>query len=122
VLSTDAAVLIDRQGARVGAVFTRYGTEPIGYTYLCKRLRAVCAKAGIAPFSPHTLRHSAATWAAIRGGDVVEIRDAFGWRGLEMPGRYIKPSRTTAHRGAERVASAINVFDRPSADIIAAKR
>jgi integrase len=117
VLSTDAAVLIDRQAGRTGAVFSRYGTEPIGYTYLCKRLRAVCAKAHIAPFSPHTLRHSAATWAAIRGGDVVEIRDAFGWTGLEMPSRYIKPSRTAAQRGAERTAAAINILGKPSAEV-----
>jgi integrase len=117
VLSADAAVLVDRQPGRLGSVFTRYGTESVGYAHLCERLRALCTKAGIAPITPHTLRHSAATWAAIHGGDIVELRDAFGWSGLEMPARYIKTSRITAHRGAERAASAINIFGKPSAEI-----
>jgi integrase len=122
VLSADAAVLIDRQPGRIGAVFSRYARMPIDYVHLLERLRALCAKAGIAPITPHTLRHSAATWCAINGGDIVELRDAFGWKTLAMPSRYIKASRTAAQRGAERVAAAINVLDKPSADIIAAKR
>jgi integrase len=121
VISADAAVLIDRQPGRTGAVFSRHSNMPLDYNYLRDRLRALCGKAGIAPITPHTLRHSAATWCALGGGDIVELRDAFGWRTLAMPSRYIKSSRTAAHRGAERVAAAINILNKPSAEIIAAK-
>jgi integrase len=122
VLSADAAMLIDRQEGRVGAVFSRRGGNPISYEYLRERLTAVCLAAEIEPITPHTLRHSAATWGAIHGADLIELRDAFAWKSLAMPNRYVKTAQTVARRGAERVAGAINVFGKPSAEIVEAKR
>lgn len=117
VLSTNAALLIDRQPGRVGAVFSPRAGKPIGYTLLLKRLAVVCKRAGISRITPHTLRHSAATWAAIHGADMIELRDAFGWRSLQMPARYVHTAETVARRGAERIASAINIFDKPAGEI-----
>jgi integrase len=125
VLSADAAVLIDRQGGRVGAVFSRHARRPLDYEHVLGRLRELCTKAGIAPITPHVLRHTAATWAAVNGADLVELRDAFGWRTLSMPNRYIKKADTVARRGAERVAAAINVLGKSAAEVVelaAAKR
>ena len=124
VLSADAAMLIDRQPGRVGAVFSRHAGRPIDYHHVLDRLADLCNAAQIERITPHVLRHSAATWAAIHGSDLVELRDAFGWRSFVMPNRYIKQSDSIARRGAERVASAINVLDKPVATTarIAAKR
>ena len=68
------------------------------------------------------LRHSAATWASIHGADLIELRDAFAWKSLAMPNRYVKTAQTVARRGAERVAAAVNIFAKPTAEIRAAKR
>jgi integrase len=128
VLSADAALLIDRQPGRAGAVFSRPAFSrrlagvPISYRHLRKRLTAVCVAAGIEPITPHVFRHSAATWAGIRGADLIELRDAFAWKSLAMPNRYVKFAQTVARRGVERVAGAINVLGKPSAKIIEAKR
>jgi integrase len=103
-------------------VFSRRGGRPIDYHHLLERLTALCLEAGIEPITPHTLRHTAATWASVHGADLIELRDAFAWKSLAMPNRYVKTAQTVARRGAERVAGAINIFDKPSAEIIAAKR
>lgn len=118
VLSADAARLIDCQSGRVGPVFAGRGGAPISYTRLRERLTAICNAAGIEPITPHVFRHSAATWASLHGADLIELRDAFGWRSLAMPNRYVKTAETVARRGAERVANAINLFDRPAAQIL----
>ena len=67
-------------------------------------------------------RHSAATWASIHGADLIELRDAFAWRSLAMPNKYIKVATTVARRGAERVAGAINIFDKPAAKVVEPRR
>ena len=122
VLSADAAMLIDRQHGRVGAVFSRHLGKPLSYTYLRDRLSGVCEAAGIPPITPHVFRHSAATWASIHGADLIELRDAFAWRSLAMPNKYIKVATTVARRGAERVAGAINIFDKPAAKVVEPRR
>jgi integrase len=122
VLSADAAMLMDRQEGRAGAVFSRRGGKPIDYHHLLERLAAVCRETGIAPITPHVLRHSAATWGAIHGADLIELRDAFAWKSLAMPNRYVKTAQTVARRGAERVAAAVNIFAKPGLEILAAKR
>jgi integrase len=132
-LSTDAAALIARQPGHVGCVFSGGGGQPVGYAKLRKALDAVLLVARInsakpasdgvlEKVTPHTLRHTAASWAALGGADAFELRDVFAWKTLAMTGRYVKTADTRARCGAERVASAINVFDRPSAEIITAKR
>lgn len=38
----------------------------------------------------HTFRRTAATMAAQAGASAFALRDAFGWKGLAMPGRYVQ--------------------------------
>jgi integrase len=118
-LSTDAAALVDRQQHRHGYVFSpRGGWSPVGYTRVRHALTAVCEAAGIVPITPHVLRHTAATWAAVNGAEAHELREAFGWKTLAMTARYVSKSEALARRGAERAAGAINIFNRPAAKIV----
>jgi integrase len=65
----------------------------------------------------HTLRHTAASWSALGGADPFELRDTFAWKTLVMAGRYVKIADTRARRGVERLAGAINLSGKPSAEI-----
>ena len=84
-------------------------------------MTAICEAAGIEPITPHVFRHRAATWAVIHGADLIELRDASGWRSLAMPNKYVKVAETVARRGAERVAGAINIFAKPKAKLVVVK-
>jgi integrase len=122
-LSTDAATIIDGQGHRVGYVFSgRRGSQGVSYKRLREVLSDVCAAAGIAQITPHVLRHTAATWAAISGAEAHELREAFGWKTLAMTARYVSKSESLARRGAQRAADAMNVLQRPSAQITEIRR
>ena len=117
-LSTDAATIIDGQGHRVGFVFSSSsGRRGIAYSMVRQKLTEICQKAEIEPITPHVLRHTAATWAAISGAEAHELREAFGWKTLTMTARYVSRSESLARRGAERTAAAINVLQKPSADV-----
>jgi integrase len=117
-LSTDAATIIDGQNHRVGFVFSgRKGSQPVSYKRLREVLSDICAAAEIEPITPHVLRHTAATWAAISGAEAHELREAFGWRTLAMTARYVSRSESLARRGAQRAADAMNVLQKPSADV-----
>lgn len=114
-LSTDAATIVDRQSHRVGYVFRGRGDRPVDYRKACELLVAICVDAGIDPITPHVLRHTAATWAAVSGAEAHELREAFGWKTLAMTARYVSRSESLARRGAERAASAMNVLQKPTA-------
>jgi integrase len=116
-LSTDAATIIDRQPRRVGFVFSARGSTPVDYRKTLHLLHAICIVAGIDRITPHVLRHTAATWAAVEGAEAHELRAAFGWKTLAMTARYVNKSESLARRGAERAARAINVLGKPSADV-----
>lgn len=118
VLSADAASIIGAQSHRVGFVFSKGGTRPLSYHHVREALWAVCDRAEIDRISPHALRHTAASWTAISGATAHELRDAFGWKTLAMTARYVERAEELARRGVERAASAMNVLDRPSADIV----
>lgn len=120
-LSADAASIVESQPHRIGFVFSKGGTRPLSYHHIREALWAICDKAGIERISPHALRHTAASWSAINGATAHELRDAFGWKTLAMTQRYVERSEELARRGVERAASALNVLQRPSADIIELK-
>ena len=67
--------------------------------------------------TPHALRHTAATWAAIAGATAHELREAGGWKTLAMANRYVSRAETLGRSGAEKAAGAINIFGRPSAEV-----
>jgi integrase len=127
-LSTDAAALIARQRGRAGAVFSNGGGRPVDYVKLREALAVVLLAAGIKSakpasdgviekVTPHTLRHTAASWAALGGADPFELRDTFAWKTLAMAGRYVKRADTRARRGVERLAGAINLNGKATAEI-----
>jgi integrase len=128
VLSTDAAALIDRQPGRAGTVFSNRADQPVDYGYLRETLAAVLNKAGITSekrasdgvvekVTPHTLRHTAASWASLGGADPFELRDTFAWKTLAMANKYVKVAETRARRGVERLAGAINLNGNASAQV-----
>ncbi|WP_161534416.1 tyrosine-type recombinase/integrase [Bradyrhizobium sp. LCT2] len=127
-LSADAAALIARQPGQTGAVFSNGGGRPVDYKKLRAALAAVLLAAGVESakpasdgvienVTPHTLRHTAASWSALGGADPFELRDTFAWKTLAMAGRYVKRADTRARRGVERLAGAINLNGKPSAEI-----
>lgn len=116
-LSTDAATLIDRQPRRFGYVFSKRGHHALDYRTCLQVLAGVCEAAEIAKITPHVLRHSAATWAAIAGAQAHELREAFGWKTLAMTARYVSRSESLARKGVQRAADAMNVLQRPVADV-----
>ncbi|MCT2577669.1 MAG: DUF4102 domain-containing protein [Mesorhizobium sp.] len=117
-LSTDAATLIDRQKHRIGFVFSgRKGSQPVSYKRLREVLHSICTAAGIDQITPHGLRHTAATWAAVSGAEAHELREAFGWKTLAMTNRYVSKAESLGRRGAQRAADAMNVLQKPVADV-----
>jgi integrase len=117
-LSTDAATVIDRQKHRIGYVFSgRSGRYPIDYKRIRAALDALCAEAGINRITPHVLRHSSATWSAVNGADLLELRQAYGWKGLAMPNRYVSKAEALGRQGAQKAADAMNVLGKPAAPL-----
>lgn len=63
--------------------------------------RAACRRAGIKGCTPHTLRHTWATWFYQAHGDLLRLMLLGGWKSMKMVERY-------AHVNSERNAPAIN--------------
>lgn len=121
-LSADAAMIVDRQPHRSGFVFsTSDGRRPVDYKQVRNDLSAVCKKAEVARLTPHGLRHTFATWAALAGASAHELREAGGWRTLAMTNRYVSRAETLGRAGAEKAARAINIFARPNAEVVKIK-
>ena len=117
-LSADAALLIDRQPYRSGFVFTcSNGRLPLDYRRVRNTLGEVCDRARVPRITPHALRHTAATWAAMAGATAHELREAGGWKTLVMANRYVSRAETLGRSGAEKAAGAINIFGRPLAEV-----
>jgi integrase len=117
-LSTDAATILDGQLHRIGFAFSgRNGNQPVSYKRLREVLHAVCKDAEIVQITPHALRHTAATWAALSGAQAHELREAFGWKTLAMTNRYVSRAESLGRRGAQRAADAMNVLQKPAADV-----
>jgi integrase len=70
-------------------------------------LRA-CRKVEIMDFRLHDLRHTFASWARMRGGDLQDVAKLLGHRDLRMTNRYAHLS--SAHLGIAVFRSS-NVFD-----------
>lgn len=122
-LSTDAATILDGQAHRLGFAFSsRDGGQPVSYKRLREVLADVCSRAEIKPITPHALRHTAATWAALSGAEAHELREAFGWKTLAMTSRYVSRAESLGRRGVQRAADAMNVLQRPSAEVKETRR
>jgi integrase len=118
-LAADAATIIDRQGHRLGFVFSNTaGRAAITDRTVRDELKRLCKAAGIPAIRPHTLRHSAATWSAINGASAFELQQSIGWRTLAMAQRYVSKSQSLSRSGAEKTAAAINVLGKPTAEVV----
>jgi integrase len=117
-LSTDAATILDGQTHRIGFVFSgRKGGQPVSYKRIREVLQSVCTAAGVNQITPHALRHTAATWAALGGAEAHELREAFGWKTLAMTARYVARAESLGRRGAQRAADAMNILQKPKAEV-----
>lgn len=63
--------------------------------------RAACRRARVALCTPHTLRHTWATWFYQEHGDLLRLMKLGGWKSMKMVERY-------AHVNSEHDAPAIN--------------
>lgn len=114
-LSTDAVDVIARQGRIAGYVFSgKGGRLPVSYLRVNETLKTICREAGIRERAPHALRHNGATWAAIKGATLLQLRDGFGWKGTAMPNRYVEKAEELGRVGAQKAADALNVLGKPT--------
>lgn len=111
-LDQDAAAILERQPHRVGYAFSKRRGYALDVKHINATLGDICTAAGIERITCHTLRRTAATWAAISGAGTHELRETFGWATTAMADRYVKKAESLGKRGASRVASAINLYDR----------
>jgi integrase len=77
-------------------------SRPLGYEAVARLLAKVCKRSGVADITPHVFRASAATAMAESGASVFALRDAFGWKGLAMPNRYVKRVAKSAREALEQ--------------------
>jgi integrase len=61
----------------------------IGASYMFRTMRALLRHAKVDDASPHTFRHTVATYMAQNGQDVWAISQVGGWKSLSMVQRYV---------------------------------
>src|SRR5262245_27885822 len=52
---------------------------------------------------------------SINGANLLELRQAYGWKGLAMPNRYVSKAEALGRQGAQKAADAMNVLGKPPA-------
>ena len=88
-------VLSSQPGQHAIAVFT-YRGQPIRQVNT-KAWRKALADVGIENFRWHDLRHTWASWLAMKGTSLPELRELGGWQSVDMVQRY-------AHLSANHLA------------------
>ena len=78
------------RGQRIGSVKNAFATA--------------CERAGIAGCTPHTLRHTCASWLVMSGRPLIEVRDLLGHSTVKMTERY-------AHLAPDSLESAVGLLD-----------
>lgn len=68
--------LVEAKKGALTEYVVEWGGEPVGS--IKKGFRAACERAGLEDVTPHTLRHSAATWMAEAGVDMERIAQYLG--------------------------------------------
>lgn len=118
-INSDACLVLDQVDHRTGFTFSHSdGLRKLAYKSVRLALRDVCKAAGVKVITPHCLRHTAATQAAIAGATNLQLRDSLGWKSTQMADRYVARAEALSRRGADIIGSAINLFERPEAEII----
>jgi len=80
------------RGQRIGSVKNAFATA--------------CERAGIAGCTPHTLRHTCASWLVMSGRPLIEVRDLLGHSTVKMTERY-------AHLAPEILVDAVSALENP---------
>jgi integrase len=91
---------------REGAVFRRpdglpYARKPDGGGQIKTGFKGACRRAGLSDVTPHTLRHTWASWHYQQQRDLRKLMDLGGWKSLTMVVRY-------SHVNADQHADSIN--------------
>lgn len=80
---------------RTGAVFRKPGKAKAPYPHkidgggqIKTAFRLTCERAGIEDATPHTLRHTWATWHYQENRDLSRLMELGGWKSLDMVQRY----------------------------------
>ncbi len=119
-ISTEAMALLDGLPRAAEFVFPgRSKAGNLGYNAVARALNQACNRAGVEGVSPHVFRASAATAMAESGAGVFALRDAFGWKGLAMPQRYVKRVQQSARDAVEQhgARTAAIMAGKPKADL-----
>lgn len=72
-----------------------------------KSFAAACKRAQLEDCTPHTLRHTCASWMVMAGRPLMEVRDILGHSTVKMTERY-------AHLAPENLRNAVNVLENRS--------
>ena len=65
---------------------------------------SACKRAGLKGVTPHTLRHTCASWLVMAGRPILEVRDILGHSTIKMTERY-------AHLAPENLVDAVSSIE-----------
>lgn len=80
-IAPDLLPLLQRR-AKIGWLFPNASGQPVSRDVYAAAIRSACIEAGVAPFTPHDLRHTCASWLHAVG---VPLLEASKWLGHKDP-------------------------------------
>lgn len=122
-ISTEALAMLDGAPRKAGNPYVFPGRKKgmaLSDNAISDALAAACARASVSDVTPHTFRASAATAMAEAGASVFALRDAFGWKGLAMPSRYVKRAAQSAREAVAQhgARTAAIMAGKPKAEVV----
>ncbi len=114
-MSPDVRAAIERQprGLPAAPVFTRPDGKAWTTDSLYRAFRALRRLAGLrASLSPHSLRHSAASWMIAAGQSLPAVRDALGHTDIGQTARYSHLNLDGLRKAFETLENAKSAFGR----------
>lgn len=125
-LGAAAVAILDAVEDRTGHVVQGLDGGPLSLNTAEKAWMRLREHARIPDGRLHDLRHTAATFAALAGGNAFVVRDLLGHRTMAMTGRYVARAgdmvRATADAVSNRVAAALNAGNSAPADIVTLRK
>lgn len=105
-LNTEAlAALSSRAIAGTGSEYVFCGRSgPIGD--IKKGFAAACRRAGLRDVSPHTCRHTFASWLVTAGVSLYEVRDLLGHSTIKLTERYAHLAPENLRTAVDKIAAA----------------